>query len=93
MTTHCVTLCYAHYHQNRVYPSSLPLARDHTKLVPEVHKLHFGQRLGQHICDLLICGNVLELHSSLLHHIVYILCLSNTKHHTRLLPAAPRNHY
>jgi hypothetical protein len=73
MTTHCVTLCYAHCHQNRVYQSSLPLARDHTKIVSEVHKLHLGQRLGQHIRDLLICGNALELHSSLLHHIADIL--------------------
>ena len=44
-----------------------------SKLVPEVLKLHLGQRLGQHIRDLLICGNVLELHSSLLHHIMDIL--------------------
>ena len=73
MTTHCVTLCYAHCHQNHVYPSSLPLARDHTKLVPEVHKLYLGQRLGQYILDLLICGNVLELHSSLLRHITNVL--------------------
>ena len=73
MTTHCVTLCYAHCHQNQVYPSSLPLVRDHSKLVSEVLRLHLGQWLGQHICDLLICGNVLELHNSLLHHIVNIL--------------------
>ena len=53
--------------------SSLPLARDHTKLVSEVHKLHLGQLLGQHIRDLLICGNVLELHNSLLHHIANVL--------------------
>ena len=56
-------------------------------------KLHPGQRLGQHICDLLICGNVLELHISLLHHITDILYLSSTEHHTRLLPATPRNHW
>ena len=92
MTTHCVTLCYAHCHQNRVYQSSLPLARDHTKLVSEVHKLNLGQQLGQHIHDLLICGNILELHSSLLHHITDMLYLSSTEHHTRLLPATPRNH-
>ena len=73
MTTHYVTLCYAHCHQNRVYQSSLPLARDHTKRVSEIYKLYLGQRLGQHIRDLLICGNVLELHSSLLHHITNIL--------------------
>ena len=73
MTTHCVTLCYAHCHQNRIYPSSLSLARDHTKLVSEVHKLHLAQWLGLHIHDLRICGNVLELHNSLLHHIMDIL--------------------
>ena len=73
MTAHYVTLCYAHCHQTRVYQSSLPLARDHSKLVSEVLKLHLGQQLGQHICALLICGNVLELHNSLLHHITDIL--------------------
>ena len=73
MTTHCVTLYYAHCHQNRVYPSSLPLVRDHTKLVPEVPKLYLGQQLGQYIHDLLICDNVLEIHNSLLHHIANIL--------------------
>ena len=73
MTTHCVTLYYAHCHQNQVYPSSLSLARDHTKLVSEVPKLHVGQRLGQYVRDLLICGNVPELHSSLHHHIANVL--------------------
>ena len=73
MTLHSATLCYAHCHQKQVYPSSLPLARDHTKLVLEVHKLHLGQWLGQYVCDLLICGNVLELHSYLLHHIANVL--------------------
>ena len=51
----------------------LPLTRDHSKLVSDVLKLHLGQRLGQHIHDLLICGNVLELHNFLLHHITNIL--------------------
>ena len=48
---------------------------DHSKLVSEVLELHLGQRLGQHICNLLICGNILKLHSSLLHHITDILVL------------------
>ena len=61
-----VPLCYAHCRQNQVYQSSLPLARDHSKLVSEVLRLH----LGQHIRELLICGNILELHNSLLHHIM-----------------------
>ena len=49
--------------------------RDHSKLVSEVLKLHLGQRLGQHIRNLLICGNVLEFHNSLLHHIMDRLVL------------------
>ena len=61
-----VPLCYAHCRQNQVYQSSLPLVRDNSKLVSEVLRLH----LGQHIRELLICGNILELHNSLLHHIM-----------------------
>ena len=49
--------------------------RDHSKLVYEVLELHLGQRLGQHVRNLLICGNILKLHSSLLHHITDILVL------------------
>ena len=64
---------YAHCHQNQVYQSSLPLTRDHSKLVSEVLKLHLGQQLGQHIRDLLIRSNLLKLHSSLLHHIANVL--------------------
>ena len=42
----------------------------HSKLVPEVLKLDFGQRLGENICCLLTCcGYVLVLHYSLLHHV------------------------
>ena len=48
---------------------------DHSKLVSEVLKLNLGQWLGQHVYDLLICGNVLELHNSLLHHITDILVI------------------
>lgn len=48
---------------------------DHSKLVLEVLKLYLGQQLGQHIPDLLVCGNILELHNSLFHHITDILIL------------------
>jgi len=41
----------------------------HSKLVPEVFKLDFGQRLGENICCLLIGGYVLELQCSLMHHV------------------------
>ena len=50
-----------------------PSCEDHSKLVSEVLKLQLGQWLGQHICDLLIYGSVLELHNPLLHHIMDIL--------------------
>jgi hypothetical protein len=57
--------------------TSLPLSRevllDYTKLVSEVLKLHMRQRLGQHICNLLICANILELYSSPMHHITNIV--------------------
>ena len=61
-----VPLYYAYCRHNQVYQSSLPLARDHSKLVSKVLKLH----LGQHIHELLIYGNILELDNSLLHHIM-----------------------
>ena len=55
----------------------LPLSRevlsDNTKLVSEVLKLHTRQRLGQHICNLLICANILELYNSPLHHITNVV--------------------
>jgi len=41
----------------------------HSKLVPKVLKLDFGQRLGENICCLLINGYVLEFQCSLLHHV------------------------
>ena len=41
----------------------------HSKLGPEVLKLHSGQGLGENVCYLLIGGYVLELHCSLLHHV------------------------
>jgi hypothetical protein len=60
-----------------VSSTSLPLLRevlsDYTKLVSEVFKLHTRQRLGQHICNLLICANILELYNSSLHHITNVV--------------------
>jgi hypothetical protein len=62
-----------------VSSTSLPLSRevlsDNTKLVSEVLKLHMRHRLGQHICNLLICANILELYSSPLHHIMNVVIL------------------
>ena len=59
--------------------SSLPLERnldlENTKLLPEVLKIHFGQRLFQHINYLFIHRNILELHCSPLHHIPDIVIL------------------
>jgi hypothetical protein len=46
---------------------------DNTKLVSEVLKLHTRQRLGHHICNLLICANVLELYNSPLHDITNVV--------------------
>jgi hypothetical protein len=61
------------------YNSSLPVIRevllDHTKLVSEVHKLHFRQRLGQHVSYLLICSDILELHCSTMYHISDVMVL------------------
>jgi hypothetical protein len=52
----------------------LPLSRevlsDYTKLVSKVLKLFTRQRLGQHICNLFICVNIMEIYSSSLHHIM-----------------------
>jgi hypothetical protein len=54
--------------------STLPLREGdilpHTKLVPEVKKLHSRQRLGENVCYLLIYGYVLKLPCSLLHHVL-----------------------
>jgi hypothetical protein len=60
-----------------VSSTSLPLSRevlsDYTKLVSKVFKLFTRQRLGQHICNLLICANILELYNSSLHHIMNVV--------------------
>jgi hypothetical protein len=57
--------------------ASLPLSRevllDYTKLVLKVFKLYKRQRLGQHIYNLLICANILELYNSSLHHITNVM--------------------
>jgi hypothetical protein len=62
-----------------VSSASLPLSRevllDYTKLVSEVLKLHMRQRISQHICNLLICANILELHNSLLYHVMNVVVL------------------
>jgi hypothetical protein len=60
-----------------VSSASLPLSRevlsDYTKLVSKVFKLHTRQRLSQHIYNLLICANILELYNSHLHHITNVV--------------------
>jgi hypothetical protein len=57
--------------------ASLPLSREvisnYTNLVSKVLKLYTRQRLGQHICNFLICANILELYGSPLHHIMNIV--------------------
>jgi hypothetical protein len=59
--------------------TSLPLSRevlsDYTKLVSKVLKLYTRQRLGQHIYNLLIYANILELYGSSLHHITDVVIL------------------
>jgi hypothetical protein len=62
--------------------STLPLSKEgilhHSKFVPEEHKLPFNQGFGQNIYNLLICGNILKLHCSLLDPIsdeVISICL------------------
>jgi hypothetical protein len=56
---------------------SLPLSRevlsDYTKIFLEVLKLHTRQRLSQHIYNLLICANILELYNPLLYHVMNVL--------------------
>jgi hypothetical protein len=52
----------------------LPLSRevlsDYTKLISKVLKLYMRQRIGQHIYNLFICANILEIYISSLHHIM-----------------------
>jgi hypothetical protein len=61
--------------QDTIVSSTLfPLLRevlsDYTKLLSKVLKLYMRQRLGQHICNMFIFANILELCSSYLHHIM-----------------------
>jgi hypothetical protein len=60
-----------------VSSTSLPLSRevllDYTNLVSKVLKLHMRERLSQHIYNLLICANILELYSSLMHHVTNLV--------------------
>jgi hypothetical protein len=60
-----------------VSSKSLPLLRevlsDYTNLVSKVLKLYMIQRLGQHICNMLIRANILELYGSPLHHITNVV--------------------
>jgi hypothetical protein len=60
-----------------VSSASLPLSRevlsDNIELVLEVLKLHTRHRLGQHIYNMLICANILELYSSPLHHFTNVM--------------------
>jgi hypothetical protein len=59
--------------------TSFPLSREvlsnYTNLVSKVFKLYTRQRLGQHICTLLICANILDLYNSPLHHIMNVVIL------------------
>ena len=48
---------------------------ENTKLLPEVLEIHLSQWLCQHISYLFLCHNILELHSSPLHHIPDIVIL------------------
>jgi hypothetical protein len=58
----------------RLASTLLPLSRevlsDYTNLVSKVLKLYTRQRPGQHICNLLIHVNIMELYSSSMHHIM-----------------------
>jgi hypothetical protein len=53
-----------------LHASTLPLSEEdilhHSKSIYEELKLPFLQGLGHKTCNLLICGNILKLHCSLL---------------------------
>ena len=38
--------------------------------VTEVHKLRIGQRLGEHVRNLILCANVDKLHLLIQHHLL-----------------------
>jgi hypothetical protein len=60
-----------------VSSTSLPLSRevlsDYTKIFSKVFKLYTRQRLGQHIFNLVIYANILELYNPPLHHITNVV--------------------
>ena len=53
-------------------PLSREVLMNNTKIVSEVFKLHSRQRLSQHIYNMLIYAHILELYSSLLHHVTNV---------------------
>jgi hypothetical protein len=61
----------------RLASTLLPLSRevlsDYTKIVSKVLKLYTRHRLGQHIYNLLIRANIMELYGSSLHHIMNVV--------------------
>ena len=48
---------------------------ENNKLLPKVLKIHPSQWLHQYISYLFLHRNILELHCSLLHHILHIVIL------------------
>ena len=70
---------YLTYSSEWLWDSSLSLGGnldlDNTKILPEVLELHSSQWLRQYISYLFLHCNILELHSSLLHHIPDIVIL------------------
>jgi hypothetical protein len=61
----------------RLTSTLLPLSRevlsDYTKFVSKVLKLYMRKRLGQHICNLLINANIMDIYGSSLHHITNVM--------------------
>jgi hypothetical protein len=56
---------------SELQPLTLPLGREgilhHSKLVSEKDELALDEGLGENLCQLLPCRNILELNCSLLH--------------------------
>jgi hypothetical protein len=63
----------------RLASTLLPLSReglsDYTNLVLKFLKIYMTQRLGQHIDNLFICANIIELCGYSLHHIKNVMIL------------------
>ena len=55
---------YPHYIDSTLPPSEEGVSH-HPQLDPKEHELAFCQGLGENVYNLLICGNVLELHNPL----------------------------